>query len=169
MMADVKILHQSDFYRIVDFKCHCDVCSLSNAEYNDSFCMSFIRKGFFEYRTFKKEHEVHVGRVLLSKPEYEHITKHIDNQPDITTVFEFRLSFFHEICRQYRKTTGWFLLNNDIHSVLLSSNPELEYLHHIIFQKINSPAANNLEIDELVMDLLEMVFGVLRNEGEPAG
>ena len=168
MLADIKILHRSDFYRVVDYKCHCNVCSLSNAEYNDSFCMSFIRKGFFEYRTFKRDHEVHVGRVLLSKPEYEHITKHIDNQPDITTVFEFKLSFFHSICKQYKKTAGWFLLNNDIHSLLLSSNPELEYLHYTILQKINSGTVNNLEMDELVMELLEKIFGVIGSEEEPA-
>jgi AraC family transcriptional regulator len=168
MMADITILHESDFYRIVNYKCHCDVCSLSDAEYNESFCVSFIRKGFFEYRTFKKEHEVHVGRVLLSKPEYEHITKHIDNQPDITTVFEFKLSFFREICMQYKKTAGWFLLNNDIHSLLLSSNPELEYLHYMMLEKINKVTGNKLETDELVMELLEKVFGVVGNEDAPA-
>jgi len=168
MMADAHILHQSDFYRIVDYKCHCDVCSLSNAEYNDSFCMSFIRKGFFEYRTFKKEHEVHAGRVLLSKPGYEHITKHIDGQPDITTVFEFTASFFQDICEQYNKTAGWYLSNNDIHSVLLSSSPELEYYHYTILQKINKTAVNNLETDELAMELLEKVLQVLGNNPEPA-
>lgn len=167
-MADVHIMHESDFYRVVDYKCHCDVCSVSNAEYNDSFCVSFIRKGFFEYRTFKKNHDAHVGRVLLSKPGYEHVTKHIDDQPDITTVFEFKSLFFNEACSQYKKIAGWFLCNNDIHSVLISATPELEYLHNTILQKINKQAICNLETDELVMELLGRVLGILGNEEEPA-
>ena len=46
-MADIHILHQSDFYRVEDFKCHCEVCSVTAPEYNKSFSISFIRKGFF--------------------------------------------------------------------------------------------------------------------------
>lgn len=142
---------------------------MSSPEYNDSFCMSFIRKGFFEYRTFRKDHEVHVGRVLLSKPGYEHVTKHLDGQPDITTVFEFKPSFFIEICNHYKKNAGWFLCNNDIHSVLLSSAPELEYLHTVILQKTHMQPGSHLETDELVMDLLGKVMCILGNEQEPAG
>jgi hypothetical protein len=123
--------------------------------------MSFIRKGFFEYRTYKRNHDAHIGRVLLSKPGYEHVTKHIDSQPDITTVFEFKPSFFKEICDHYGRMAGWFLCNNDIHSVLLSSTPGLEYLHTIILQKINRQVVNNLETDELVMDLLGKALCIL--------
>ena len=76
-MADIHIMHQSDFYRVEDFKCHCDVCSVTDPEYNKSFSLSFIRKGFFEYQTFKRKDEVHVGRMLISKPGFDHVTRHI--------------------------------------------------------------------------------------------
>lgn len=128
--------------------------------------MSFIRKGFFEYRTFKKTHEAHTGRILLSKPGYEHTIKHIDKQPDITTVFEFKSSFFTEICEQYKNTAGWFLDNNDIHSVILSSGPEQEYLHHGVLQKLNRTKIDGLEIDEMVIELLEKAMGILDNKKE---
>ena len=158
-MADIHILHQSDFYRVEDFKCHCDICSVTDPEYNKSFSLSFIRKGFFEYQTFKRNDEVHVGRVLISKPGFEHITRHIDNQPDIVTIFEFRKGFFEEtILDVYGNKLPWILKNNDIHSVMINATAELEYHHERIFQKIISKKYNSLEIDELVIGLLEKVM-----------
>jgi AraC family transcriptional regulator len=160
MKADIHIMHQSDFYKITDFKCQCDICSVSAPEYNRSMCLSFIRKGFFEYQTFRRKDEVHAGRILVSKPEYDHITRHIDAQPDITTIFEFTVEFFKKIREQY-KQAAWFLKNNDIHSILLQSNVELEYLHSIIWKKIEKGNTTNLQIDEMVIDLLEKVMNIL--------
>lgn len=167
-MADIHILHQSDFYRVEDFRCHCEVCSVTDPEYNKSFSISFIRKGFFEYRTFKRNEEVHVGRVLLSKPGFEHITRHIDNQPDIVTIFEFRRNFFEEtILDLYGNKLPWLLKNNDIHSLMVNATPELEYHHQRIFQKIISKKYNSLEIDELVIALLEKVMNLLGSVETP--
>jgi AraC-like DNA-binding protein len=167
-MADINILHQSDFYRIEDFRCHCEVCSVTAPEYNKSFSVSFIRKGFFEYQTFKRNDEVHVGRLLISKPGYEHKTRHIDNQPDLITIFEFRRSFFEEtILDVYGDKLPWLLKNNDLHSLMVNTTPELEYHHQKIFQKINSKKYNSLEIDELVIALLEKVMTLLGSAETP--
>ena len=167
-LADVHILHSSDFYRILDFKCHCTFCNVSTPEYNDSFAISFIRNGFFEYQTFKRNDEVHVGRLLLSKPGFEHTTRHIDNQPDIVTIFDFKSSFFEEdILELYGEKLRWILKNKDIHSLMINSTPELEYLHHRIFKKLISGKSNSLEIDELTINLLEKVMMVLANAETP--
>ena len=160
MLADIHILHESDFYRISDFKCHCNVCSLSDSEYNHSMYLSFIRKGFFEYQTFRRKDEVHAGRILVSKPGYDHIIRHVDAQPDITTVFEFTVDFFEGTQEQY-KQADWFLKNNDIHSIILQSNPELEYLHNSIWKKIEKRNTANLQIDEMVIEFFERVMNVL--------
>ncbi|HEV8282760.1 MAG TPA: helix-turn-helix transcriptional regulator [Chitinophagaceae bacterium] len=160
MLADIHTLYRSDFYRITDYKCHCDICSVSNPEYNESLCVSFIRKGFFGYQTFRRKDEVHAGRVLISKPGYEHIATHIDGQPDIVTVFEFKADFLREMQEQY-KQAAWFLKNNDIHSLLLQSNPELDYFHNLIWKKAEKKNAGNLQIDEMVMDLIEKLMNVL--------
>lgn len=125
--------------------------------------MSFIRKGFFEYRTFRRAEDVHVGRILLSKAGYEHITRHIDDHPDITTVYEFKRSFFHEMKDIYSKEAGWFLLNQDIHSIVLQSSPEAEYLHNRIMKLITHKKAARLQIDELVLDLLGRVLQTVGN------
>ncbi|MGE5107388.1 MAG: helix-turn-helix transcriptional regulator [Sphingobacteriales bacterium] len=167
-LADIHTLHQSDFYRVIDFQCHCNFCSVSNSEYNNGFSVSFIRRGFFEYQTFKRKEEIHAGRVLISKPGYEHTTRHIDNQPDVVTIFEFKHSFFTEtILDIYGNKLPWILKNKDIHSIMLNATPELEYLHHRIFKKISSVNYNSLEIDELLIVLLEKVMSVLGSAETP--
>ena len=168
LSADVHILHKSDFYRIEDFKCNCDVCSVTEIEYNRSLCLSFIRKGFFEYRVFNGNQEAHVGRILISKPEFEHTTRHIDSQPDVTTVFEFRKEFF-ETLKDHYTNCAWFLKNNDIHSILLNCSTEADYLHYRIFRHAQNKTASGLQIDEMVMDLLDKVMNTLgyRNDVLP--
>ncbi len=166
MLADVHILHESDVYRILDFRCHCNICSITDTEYNKNLCISFVRKGFFEYRTFRRNDEVHIGRILISKPGFEHITRHIDNQPDISTVFEFKQSFFERLKREYFPEAGWFLQNNDMHALLLACPIETDYLHHLIMQLVQKRKVEGLQIDELVMQLLNKVLHVLANATE---
>src|SRR5205814_8131847 len=132
----------------------------SDVDYNESLCISFIRKGVVGYHTFRRKDEVHVGRILLPKPGYEHVASHIDRQPDITTVFEFTVDFFQKIKEQY-KQAGWFLKNNDIHSLLLQSNPELDYLHDRIWKRIEKGNTAILQIDEMVIELLDRVMTIL--------
>jgi AraC-like DNA-binding protein len=78
-------------------------------------------------------------------------------------VYEFTAEFMKEIAAQYSKEAGWFLTNNDIHSILLQSNGETEYLHHHIIELITGKEADSLQIDELVFLLLEKVTGILGN------
>lgn len=162
MLADIHILHASDFYQIVDFKCLCDVCSVTQPEYNKSLCLSFIRKGFFEYQVFNGNQEAHVGRILISKPGFEHTTRHIDNQPDVTTVFEFKKDFL-ETLKEHYLDCSWFLKNNDIHSILLNCSLEADYLHHHILQLVEGKKTSSLHIDELVISLLDKVMTTLVN------
>ncbi|MBI3718000.1 MAG: helix-turn-helix transcriptional regulator [Sphingobacteriales bacterium] len=167
-LAAVHTLHQGDFCRILDFRCHCVECNVSETEYSNTFYFSFIRKGFFEYRTFKRKEEIHVGRVLLSKPGYERVVRHIENQPDIVTIFEFKPSFFTDcLVDVYGKKLSWFLLNKDIHSLMLNATPELEYIHHRLYQIIASRIYNSLEADEMVLLLLEKIMMVLGNYTSP--
>ena len=167
LLADIHILHQSDIYKIVNYTCHCTVCSISDAEYSDNFSISFVKKGFFEYRTFRRNEEVHTGRILISKPGYEHTTRHIDQQPDITTTIEFKKDFFRELCEKYDRGAEWFFTNYDIHSILVSSNAELEYLYYYILKKVKVGNTNTLELDELVVTLLEKIINILINFSQP--
>jgi AraC-like DNA-binding protein len=103
---------------------------------------------------------VHAGRILISKPGYEHVTAHIDGQPDISTVIEFTSDFFKTISDQYPQAS-WFLNNNDIHSLLLKSTPELDYLQNNLWRKVQQKKSAGLQIDEMVMDLVEKVINIL--------
>ena len=165
LTADIHILHRSDFYQVNDFKCHCNRCSVSQPEYNKSMFISFVRNGFFEYQTFRRNDELHVGRLLVSKPGYEHTTRHIDNQPDLTTSFEFTSNFFRNIKEQYVPGAGWFLSNNDIHSLMLHGNAQLDYLHHHMLQILGQRLSSGLQIDELVMEMIEKVMQMI--SGKP--
>ena len=81
----------------------------------------------------------HVGRLLISKPGYEHSTRHIDRQPDIVTIFEFKKSFYETILLDvYGNKLPGILMNNDMHSLMVNNTPALEYQHLHILQKINS-------------------------------
>jgi AraC family transcriptional regulator len=166
IQADIHILYQSESYRITDYKCSCINCSLSEPEYNDSFCISFIRSGFFEYQVFRHQYDAHVGRILLSKPGYEHRARHIDNQPDVVTVFEFSKSFFETLKEQCHSAAGWFLENNDIHALLVSSTADTDYLHDLILRLLQSNRANALQVDELVVGLLDKIFKLINTESE---
>lgn len=167
-LADIHILHQSDFYRIMDFRCHCVECSVTGPEYSDSFSLSFIRSGFFEYRSYRRRDEVHAGRLLISKPGYEHTTRHIDNQPDVVTIFEFKRSFFEEcILDVYGDKLPFIFRNNDIHSIMANATPGLEYLHHRIWKKVQSGKYDPLQVDEWVIGLLEKVMELLGSAVTP--
>ncbi len=161
-MADIHILHESASYRLLDFRCFCTTCSIAAPEYNDSFNLVFIRKGFFEYRSYRRNDEIHVGRVLISKPGYEHTTRHINDQADVLTILEFKKEFFTgAILEQFGNKLPWILKNNDIHSLMVNITPGLEYHHQRILQKIATKNYNSLEIDEAVIGILEKILGLL--------
>lgn len=142
------------------------MCSLSEPEYNNSFCISFIQKGFFEYKVFRHDHEMYVGRVLLSKPGYEHRTRHINNHPDITNIFEFKPVFFELLKEQYQSSAGWFLSNNDLHAIMHSCTMEADYLHNLILERIQSNEQNALQVDEMVIELLNKIFRAISHTDE---
>lgn len=167
MIADINVLHRSDFYEIRNFKCSCTTCSVSATEYNDSFYICFVRSGFFNYRIFRKELDVHIGRVLISKPNYEYVTHHINDQPDVCSVFDFKQSFFDRLSEHYGSLLHWYFKNPDIHSVLINANPQIEYYHRFILNKLFHQQQDNLLIDELVIDLVDRIMQLLGNSKEP--
>lgn len=173
MLADIRILFSSDVYQAVRYKCNCNICSLSQPEYSDSFCIDFIQTGFFEYRSFRRQEEVHTGRILISKPGFPYTIRHVDNQPDTTTTFRFKPAFLQQLILNYAREAGWFLQNPDVHSIVINSNAALDHLHHLFLQQVSSlektgesihhVAADKLYIDDLVLHLLDTIMHKLGN------
>jgi AraC family transcriptional regulator len=168
MEAKIDILHSSDFYQIRNFQCNCTKCNTSGKEYTSSFCVCFVRSGYFQQNIFRKAHDVHIGRMLIAKPGIEHVTRHVDNQPDVCTVFHFGASFYEQLKNHYSKEINWFIQNQDIHSVLIQTNPEIDYLHQRILDKFFQGSGNNLLIDDLVVQMMDKIATVLGNVKEPA-
>lgn len=164
MESQEHILHHCDFYEIRDFRCACTECSVSKIEQGKHFFIIFVRRGFYEQQVFKGSREMHIGRILVSKPDIEFTIRHIDRQPDVCTSFRFDPSFYKHVKEQYDKEAHWFFANPDLHSVLLSSNPSIEYLHQHILSRVGH--GPRLEIDALVVRLLEKVMHTLGNRVE---
>ncbi len=158
MEADIHTLYESDFYRVLDFKCRCTDCRTSKPEYSESFAISFVRKGNFLFNVFRHSLDSYNGCVLITKPYYERTVTHTHTVPDECTIFDFKLSFYKEIIEQYGRVK--FLLDNDHHSTLLKTKPEIEFLHFLIVRSIIDKS-EKLNIDNLVMELVETVLNNL--------
>ncbi|MBI1769289.1 MAG: helix-turn-helix transcriptional regulator [Bacteroidetes bacterium] len=158
MEADIHTLYESDFYRVLDFKCRCTDCRTSKPEYGESFCISFVRKGNFLFNVFRHSLDSYNGCILVTKPYYERTVTHAHAVPDECTIFDFKLSFYNELMEQYGGVK--FLFDNDLHSTLLKTKPEIEFLHFLILRSIISKS-DKLNIDNLVIEVVETVLNNL--------
>lgn len=171
MQAAVHVIHQSGFCRISDFRCACLECSTSRLEFGNHFSICFVRQGYFEQHVFRRQQEMHAGRILVSKPGIEYRVRHMDNQPDICTSLNFSGAFYEQLQEAYAGQLQWFFRNPDLQSLLLSDSPEAEYLH----RQILAIAGKNtqLEMDELVIQVVENVLHAMgkpiTTPGLPAG
>src|SRR5712671_1631257 len=152
MQADIHILYESDFYRILDFKCRCTDCSTSKPEYSESFAISFVRKGNFLFNVFRHSLDSYNGCVLITKPGYERTVTHVHTIPDECTIFDFSKSFYDQLAQYYHNSN--FFSDNDLHSTLVNTNPEMEFLHFHILQLAQTRSGSKLQIDNLVMDII---------------
>src|SRR6185503_5101125 len=156
MQADIHSLYESDFYRILDFKCLCTDCRTSKPEYSEAFSISFVRKGNFLFNVFRHSLDSYSGCVLITKPGYERTVTHTHTVPDECTIFDFKSTFFQELLDQYKGIR--FLSDNDLHSTLLKTNAETEFLHFQILQLILTRSGSKLQIDNQVMEVVDKVL-----------
>ncbi|HEY6504186.1 MAG TPA: AraC family transcriptional regulator, partial [Chitinophagaceae bacterium] len=159
MDADIKTLYESDFYRITDFRCRCKECVTSKPEYSNSFSISFVRKGNFLFNVFRHSLDSYNGCVLITKPGYERTVTHIHTVPDECTIFDFKTVFYEELLEQYGRHS--FFRNNDLHSTLVRTNAETEFLHLYILRRVITGSAGKLETDNMVMDMIGKVLGAV--------
>jgi AraC family transcriptional regulator len=156
MDADIHTLFQSDFYCIRDFKCRCVDCKTSKPEYSNSFCISFVRKGNFLFNIFRHILDSYNGCVLITKPGYEHTVTHAHSVPDECTIFDFKNDFYRSVLDRYGKAR--FFEDNDLHSTLIKTSGETEFLHFYILQLIRQRRAVKLQADNLVVELINRVL-----------
>jgi AraC family transcriptional regulator len=162
MEAEIHLLHKSDFYQIKDFRCTCMKCCISKLEHLQEFSICFVRSGFYEQRVFKRAHELHIGRLIVSKPEIEYVVRHIDDHPDLVTSFNFTHDFYEKVKEHYKEEARWFLSNKDLQSILVTAHAEIEFIHQRILRQVAEPSS--LEMDDLVLQLVEKVMFTLGNK-----
>ncbi|WP_119079594.1 helix-turn-helix domain-containing protein [Chitinophaga alhagiae] len=168
MEADIATLYTSGFYRVLDFKCRCTQCATSKPEYADAFCISFVRKGNFLFNVFRNSFDAHTGRVLITKPGYEHTVTHTHQVPDECTIVEFPAEFYRQTRVHYGNNR--FFTDNDLHSLQTGTSPATEYLHHRLLHLLLSGRAERLQTDTLVLEIVERTLGALMPEGpDPLG
>jgi len=160
------MLHRSGFYQIRDFRCACLEYHTSRVEQCELFSLCFVRKGYYEQHVFRKHQEVHLGRLLVSKPGIEYVIRHIDNHPDLCTSINFTHDFYDQLKEHYGKEAGWFFRNPDLQSILLATPPAAEFLHQQILTGVQR--GHSLEIDELVIRLVDIVMRTMGNASIPS-
>ncbi len=139
---------------------------MSRLEQCESFSICFVRKGYYEQHVFRKRQEMHLGRVLVTKPGIEYQVRHIDNHPDLCTSFAFTLAFYERLHDHYGAQAAWFFQNPDLQSILLATPPTVEFLHAQILGRARHGLS--LEIDELILRLVDQVMGTLLHTSTPA-
>jgi AraC-like DNA-binding protein len=158
MNADIHILYKSGFYRIMDFRCKCDICSHSEKEYSENFTISYIRSGNFIFNVFRNTLDSFNGNFLIGKPGHEHSVSHYDNNPDRCTIFNFDSSFYGLMKKEFASASPWFFNNNDIQSLLVKASAETEYLHAAILKTLKFNTFSSLFIDALVVEIASKVM-----------
>jgi len=156
MDADIHTLYESDFYRIMDFRCRCTDCRTSKPEYNATFCISFVRKGNFLFNVFRQSLDSYTGCVLVTKPNYERTVTHTHDVPDECTIFEFKSDFFAALLEHYGAIP--FFQDNDWHSTLIKTSAETEFLHFHIVKLVLTRSGSKLQIDNSVIEVIEKVL-----------
>ena len=156
MDADIHTLYESDFYRIMDFRCRCNDCRTSKPEYNATFCISFVRKGNFLFNVFRRSLDSYTGCVLVTKPNYERTVTHTHDVPDECTIFEFKNDFFAALLQHYGAIP--FFQDNDWHSTLIKTSAEMEFLHFHIIKLVLTRSGSKLQIDNGVIEVIEKVL-----------
>jgi transcriptional regulator GlxA family with amidase domain len=100
------------------------------------------------------------GCVLVTKPEYEHTVTHAHAVPDECTIFDFKTDFYKELLEVYGGTK--FFRDKDLHSTLVRTNAETEFLHHHVLQQVRRQHAGKLHIDHFVIEINHKILnGIL--------
>ncbi len=169
MDADIYTIYRAGFYRIIDFRCKCKQDCLSGAEYSTSFNISFVRKGNFTYQVFKNDFDAYTGFAIVDKPGSEHKVAHCHPIPDECTIIDFTDEFYQSLQGNYRVRYKSFFSNNDVPSLFIETDNNVEYLHFLLLKQVNSKNPDNVYVDYLVMEILYWFLDRIDNRSFGAG
>jgi AraC family transcriptional regulator len=157
-------LFSSDLYTVNDFSYACGANYRFDPGYTSDFCISFTRKGFLTFKSFRHSHEECNTRILIEKPGCEFTLQRRGGGSGCGTTFRFKQEAYAGILDREGVKKSLFFRNPDIFSLLLAATPEAEYLYHTILNCLEKGNCCKLEVDSLVMELLDTVlFAITEN------
>lgn len=160
-------LIRSDFFNVFDYRCSCDRCGRGATEFTEAFTLSFPRKGFFLFNSFRQVFEAHSGVTLLEKPGTEYSVTHVNPFPDNTTCIVFDGAFFRGLLDEENLHDAPFFRDPDRHALALSSKPHWELLHHLVVRAaLHGGEKGSLATDCLVLELLRDILATLRGTAD---
>ena len=158
MNATVRTLYKSDSFEVTDFVCRCTECGFSGVEYQNKFSICYVRRGSFLFKIFSDELECFNNRFLINKPGFTHRVKHYHSQADECLIIGFTPAFHDQIRDVYGLSLNGFLNDREIHSVLLNSSPETEYLIYRLKKILKLKDPDKLEMDGIILELTDKIF-----------
>lgn len=157
MEADIEQLYTSSICSVRNFVCRCQTCTTSSKEHEEQFVIAYIRKGNFQFNAFRNELDAFHGLFLINKPDYEYQVRHAHNLPDECTIFSISETVLDALKGQAGQF-DWFFNDPDKQSILIRATPATEYLHHCIFNLLNTHSTPRLWIETLMTELLMQVL-----------
>lgn len=159
-------LFKSDLYAVNDFSYACSPGFLFDPGYTQEFCISFTRKGFLTFNSFRQSHEECNTRILIEKPGCEFTLQRRGGGSGCGTTFRFTHEAYAAIQERPGLRSSLFFRNPDIFSMLVAATPEAEYLYHTILNCLMKRNCCKLEVDGLVVELLDTVLNMLSETSE---
>lgn len=152
-------LFASDFYQVKNWAYDFGRDAKTSVGYNDCLCFVYVKKGWFLFDLSKESYNMHTGHIVIDKPNYEY---RLRPSTGACTIFNFSNEFYFRFVEDLNLKTSFFFGNENLLSLMLKSTPETDYLHHQIVSKGHE--AGRLEMDQLVLDLLQQIVGIVSNE-----
>ena len=160
MNAEIRTLYKSDLFDITAFICQCTDCGFSGIEYQNKFSICYIQRGSFLFKIYSGELECFNSRFLLNRPGFTHRVKHYHTQADECLIISFHQGMYDKITSIYRKALNGFFSKEDVHSLILQSTHETEYLIYRLKKILLQRETDGLQIDGIVFELAEKIFHI---------
>ena len=162
MPIRARTLFYSDFFTINDLECQCSQPSTeSETDCNSYFNITFTRKGYFTFNTFRRSIDAHSSNIFIKKPDCEYSVTQMTDQFFGCTIINFSENFLHELEEKYQLQNVGFFRNRDLQVLILKSKPELELLHFLIWQHLRQSEVSKLYLDCMIVELVETIVDMI--------
>lgn len=148
-------IYKTDEYEVKRWMFETSMRQISG--WNDCFCIVLVSKGQYSFDISKNKYDTYTGHVMLEKPNFDYSLRPTTGK---CTIINFSNAFYEMLSRESLliKENSFFSSRNII-SLLLLSNPVIDYLHNKIVSENNNTC--RLQMDDMVFELLYEILDSL--------